>query len=338
LPLQREYGLGSGSFVLRKVMSLFSPRRFKIASVVISCALVVPFVLAPSLSASSLAAGFSGVGTTSSGSKWRALTGSTVPWVRSAKRLTPLSASRTLGITVSLKVRNQAALSDFLSAVYDPTSPQYHHFLTPQQFGAEFGPTAAQRAQVTSWLRSQGMQVIGTTANGMQIRARGTVSVVQKAMKTSLYTFRSDDKSLFANDSAVQLPSDIAPDVLAVSGLSSAVPAQPASLPRVTSKAQENDEGYTPSDIAGIYDYSSLLASGITGKGVTVAIATFAGFTSSDIATSQAVWTHQQREQGRGRRRCADWRAQRTGRDGIGHRDSAGRSARREHCGLRDTE
>jgi hypothetical protein len=59
-------------------------------------------------------------------------------------RLAPmgrLEATQHLRLAVALPLRNQAALTELLRQLYDPTSPRYRQFLTPAQFAAEFGPT-----------------------------------------------------------------------------------------------------------------------------------------------------------------------------------------------------
>ena len=61
-----------------------------------------------------------------------------------AAHLQPLGAmdrSQRLNLAISLPLRNQAALDDLLQQLYDPASPNYHHFLTPEEFTGRFGPS-----------------------------------------------------------------------------------------------------------------------------------------------------------------------------------------------------
>ena len=53
----------------------------------------------------------------------------------------PLAATNRLRLAIGLPLHNQAQLDATLQALMDPTSPQYHHWLTPQQFTEAFGPT-----------------------------------------------------------------------------------------------------------------------------------------------------------------------------------------------------
>jgi subtilase family serine protease len=46
-----------------------------------------------------------------------------------------------LRLAIGLPLRNRAALTNLLRELYDPASPNYHHYLTPEQFTERFGPT-----------------------------------------------------------------------------------------------------------------------------------------------------------------------------------------------------
>ena len=63
-----------------------------------------------------------------------------------ASRLQPverLAGGRRLNLAIGLPLRDQAGLNALLQQLYDPTSPNYHQWLTPEQFTERFGPTAA---------------------------------------------------------------------------------------------------------------------------------------------------------------------------------------------------
>ena len=44
-------------------------------------------------------------------------------------------------------------LQQFIGRQYDPHSPDFHRWLTPQQFGERFGPSTQDIGKVTQWLR-----------------------------------------------------------------------------------------------------------------------------------------------------------------------------------------
>ena len=52
-----------------------------------------------------------------------------------------LSSTNSLNLAIGLPLRNQEALSDLLDQIYNPASPNYRQYLTPEQFTEQFGPT-----------------------------------------------------------------------------------------------------------------------------------------------------------------------------------------------------
>src|SRR5690348_17402881 len=73
------------------------------------------------------------------------------PLVNSA-RTGEVAGGQRITAALSLKLHNQQALEKFLADVQNPASPQYHHFLTPAQFNAEFGPTQTDVDKAVSFL------------------------------------------------------------------------------------------------------------------------------------------------------------------------------------------
>src|SRR6185312_2072665 len=59
-----------------------------------------------------------------------------------------VSADTNLTLAIGLPLRNREALTNLLAEIYDPSSPNYHHFLTPEQFTEQFGPTEQDYAMV----------------------------------------------------------------------------------------------------------------------------------------------------------------------------------------------
>ena len=55
--------------------------------------------------------------------------------------------------------QQQAALDQLVAAQQDLASPLFHQWLTPEEFGAQFGAPGAELAQVTAWLTAHGFTV-----------------------------------------------------------------------------------------------------------------------------------------------------------------------------------
>ena len=75
------------------------------------------------------------------------LTNQSVPLVSHAHLVGEANAQQQLNLSIGLQLRNQQELQSLLREMYTPHSPSYHHFLSPQQFVEEFGPTAEQSSR-----------------------------------------------------------------------------------------------------------------------------------------------------------------------------------------------
>src|SRR5690242_18099186 len=58
-----------------------------------------------------------------------------------ARAVGRLPGSSRLDLAIGLPLRNQDGLATLLERLYDPASPEYRHYLTPEQFTERFGPT-----------------------------------------------------------------------------------------------------------------------------------------------------------------------------------------------------
>ena len=107
----------------------------------------------------------------------------------------------------------QQALQQFISQQYDPRSPYFHHWLTPQQFGAEFGPASEDIRKVTQWLTQQGFTVNSVPAGGLFVDFNGTAGQVAQAFHTEIHRYRVNGQDHYANASDPYIPSALAPVV-----------------------------------------------------------------------------------------------------------------------------
>src|SRR5579885_1346196 len=68
----------------------------------------------------------------------------------------------------------QAAFDAFVESQYDPTSPNFHRWLTPEQVGEKFGPALSDIATVNAWLSGHGLSVDDVSKDRMTIRFSGS--------------------------------------------------------------------------------------------------------------------------------------------------------------------
>jgi subtilase family serine protease len=226
------------------------------------------------------------------------------PDLAGATTLGAADARQRVEVTVHLRQRSQSALQAAVRAVSDPASAQYGKYLTPAQFRARYAPAAATVAATRKFLTSAGLTVTEVPDNGAYVSAEGTAAQAAAAFGTTLRSYRVGGTTVRAAATSVTVPSDLAPQVVAVSGLASTsslmkprhvfdnpaapppdafVNAPPCSafygqkqatdVPTVYGKVQPYAPcGYTPSQLQGAYGLNSLIAKRFDGRGVTVAI------------------------------------------------------------------
>ena len=113
----------------------------------------------------------------------------------------------------------EAALEQLMQEQQNPASPNYHSWLTPQQFGAQFGPSAQDIQTVVSWLDSQGFAVNRVSNGATVIEFSGTAGQVQSAFRTTIHKYNVNGAEHWANSSDPSIPAALAPVVVGLDTL-----------------------------------------------------------------------------------------------------------------------
>jgi subtilase family serine protease len=100
-----------------------------------------------------------------------------------------MSKSQTMSLDLVLPLRDPAGLSAFLADIYNPASPNFHHFLTVSEFTAKFGPTQADYDAVLEFAKASGLAVTGGSLDGMEVQVKGSVAAVEKAFHVRMQTY-----------------------------------------------------------------------------------------------------------------------------------------------------
>jgi subtilase family serine protease len=131
-----------------------------------------------------------------------------------------LPGSEVLHLSMAVPLRNQDQLESLLQELYDPTSSNYRHFLTVQQFTDQFGPTVSDYQRVISFAESHGLTVTHTFANRLVIDVSGPVAAIENAFQINLnvYQHPTENRTFFAPD--IEPTVDAGVPVLSVEGLS----------------------------------------------------------------------------------------------------------------------
>ena len=198
-----------------------------------------------------------------------------------------LSGSEHLHLAIGLPLRNQTMLTELLQRIYNPASPDYHHYLTPEQFTEMFGPTEKDYQAVATFARAHGLTVTGTHPNRMLLDVDGSAADIEKAMHVKMHVYQhpKEARTFYAPD--VEPSLDLAVPVLHISGLDNySLP-----HPRLTATPLTNVKNAVPnagSGPSGTYMGNDFRAayvpdSSLTGSGQVVGLLQFEGYAASDI-------------------------------------------------------
>jgi subtilase family serine protease len=120
----------------------------------------------------------------------------------SAPAVGRLPDTQTLRLDLVLPLRDQTGLTNFLTALYDRTSPTYRHFLTVDEFTQRFGPTQADYDAVLAFASTHGLTVVGGSRDAMDVQVTGSVTAVERAFHINLRNWQhpSESRTFYAPD------------------------------------------------------------------------------------------------------------------------------------------
>ena len=206
------------------------------------------------------------------------------------------------------------ALAELNARQIDPGSPDFHRWLTPEEFGALYGPSDDDLKAVTDWLRNSGFTIDNVSKGRIFIEFSGTAGLVQQAFHTEIHRYLVQGEKHIANRSDPSIPAALAPVVAGVVSLNNFL-AKPLHtnggrfrrdskigkwVPDIddagirtrpdVSGGGSNFQLVSPYDFAAIYNVLPLWRAGIDGTGQTIAIAGRSNINLSDVASFRSAF------------------------------------------------
>ncbi len=182
----------------------------------------------------------------------------------------------------------EAALKQLIDEQHTPGSPNYHKWLTPEQFGAQFGPSDQDITTVTTWLTNHGFNVSKVNPGHQTIEISGSVAQLRNAFHTQIHAYSIKGQTRYANANDPQIPAALAPVVAGFVSLNNfpirsyaetygkAIydPATNKATPQWTIGSSANGYSFVlaPGDFATQYDLKPLYTAGVNGTGQNIAI------------------------------------------------------------------
>ncbi len=211
-------------------------------------------------------------------------------------------------LVLTRSAAQQGALETLLARQQDRSSPNYHQWLTPEQFGEQFGPSDQDIQKITAWLQSQGFQVNEVSKGRTAIDFSGNAGQVQQSFHTAIHSYVfTNGEQHWANSSDPQIPAALAPVVAGVNSLNNfRRKAMSHSMgqfrrskdgkitrvnPQFTFAGGCNGTGTNcyalgPTDFAKIYN----VPASATGSGQIIAIVSDTDINASDVSTFRSLF------------------------------------------------
>jgi len=170
----------------------------------------------------------------------------------------------------------EAELVQYVGQLTDKSSPNFRHWLTPQQIGDRYGMTRQDMDTIKSWLTSHGLTVGYTYPTRMVMDISGTAGQIREAFHTEIHYYEVNGKAHFANATDPRIPAALTPAVLGVVSMHDFMP-RPHILPRLPMETVTASTGGTfhliaPGDVETIYNLNPVYRQGIYGQGQTIVV------------------------------------------------------------------
>ncbi len=183
----------------------------------------------------------------------------------------------------------QSALTAFLTAQQDPASPDYHRWLTPEQYADRFGASSDDIAKISAWLEQHNLHVTTVGRARTSIVFTGAAGDVEQAFQISFHRFNAEGGNHFANTAEPSLPVALQTAIRSIHGLND-FRMQPKAVQRTALKPDytsttSGNHYLSPDDLGTIYNIKALWNSGYDGTGQKIAVA---GQTRVDLTDIQA--------------------------------------------------
>jgi subtilase family serine protease len=225
--------------------------------------------------------------------------------VYSSTFLGPLAQDEVLSLSIAFRIEDPDGLSRTIDNLYDPGSPDFHHWLTPQEFSQGFGRSEDELRKAQDWIAGQGFQIDQIWPNNLAITFTGTAESAERAFQVTIGEYVDPSgRVFFSNQQEPVLPAGMAEITEDLVGLDNAYPYHvssgrgptlvehgpatghlPASQLAIAPAAEFRNGTHflSPAEIRRAYDVTPLTDLDIRGQGQRVAIIIDSDLPQTDI-------------------------------------------------------
>ena len=194
-------------------------------------------------------------------------------------------------LTLKSSPEQQADLDKFVAEQQDPSSPHFHEWVTPEQFGERFGVAVADIGVVAHWLESHGLRLTDISKGRRELQFTGTARQVEETFQTEIHNYEFNGEMHIANANDIAIPEALASVISGVVSLNDFRP-----KPKLHRQAVGTNftfgarHGLVPYDFATIYDVTALWNEGLDGSGQSIAIVGRSNIDPNDVTSFRAQY------------------------------------------------
>jgi len=195
-----------------------------------------------------------------------------------------LPGSQRLKLAIGVAPRDEQGLDDFIRDLYDPASPTYRHYLTPEQFADRFGPTEQDYNSLIDYAKTNGLKVSRQYSNRVVLDVEGAVTDIEKALQVTMRTYQHpvEARTFYAPDVEPSLALGV--HLLHIAGLDNYSLPHPKHTRHAVDESTPK-EGSAPEGQLWGNDFRDAYVPGttLTGAGQSLGVLEFEGFYTQDI-------------------------------------------------------
>ena len=211
---------------------------------------------------------------------------------------------RRLMLVLKRSPQQESALRTLLDQQQDSSSPNFHKWLSPEEFGQKFGPADSDVQIVKGWLESQGFEVTNVAKGKLVIEFNGTAGLLRQSFHTEIHKYVVNGESHWANNTNPQVPAALVNVVGGITSLHNffkkpmhtvvrtnvSAKVVPGKTPSILLSGQSGSFfALAPSDWATIYNAAPVYTAGTTGAGKTIGIIGRSNIHLSDVTQFRSV-------------------------------------------------
>ncbi|MGK3989824.1 S53 family serine peptidase [Sorangium sp. So ce136] len=199
---------------------------------------------------------------------------------------------------IGFPTRDVPGLEGAIDAMYDPDKPDsFRKYMSVEAWLERHAPAESDIAAVEAWLTEQGMEIRRRSRNRLLLEFSGTVEQFNTAFDTELRDFERENPSAggrplrtFGALDPLRPPQkiiDLSSGVISVDVPPDTEPLSPEGGSIETTPPDQQEQGFTPAQIARAYGVDRLHEGGHLGQGVKLGVVVGATFKTRDL---QSFW------------------------------------------------